>query len=138
MITIEKNEQYALISVNSTTIDETISKEIEKKISALYREGYGNFIFDFAKITTIDQEGISLIKKVDKLCQNENGLLVIATENEAIIELLDKSKMPDLVILPTKEEAIEAIYINELENDFREEEDQSDEFGEEEQGNDFE
>ena len=137
MITIEKNEQFALININSEIIDISLSKEIEKRISGLYREGYSNFIFNFKTVLDIEVEVIDLIKKVDKLCQNENGLLVITTDNETVIDKLDAYKIEDLVILPTKEEAIEAIYINELENDFKEEEDQSDEFGEE-LGNDFE
>jgi anti-anti-sigma factor len=138
MITIEKNEQFALINVNFENVDEAISKEIEKKIVVLFREGYSNFIFDFKALKSIESEGLNLIKKVEKLCTNENGLLVIITENEALIEIIDETKLDDLVILPTKEEAIEAVYINELENDFKEEEDQEqDEFGEE-PGNDFE
>lgn len=132
MIKVEKNEQFALINPNTNNLTDTVAKEIETKLVTLYREGYGNFIFEFNEILEIAPEGISLIRKVDKLCKNENGILVITTENEDITDLLDSSKIEDIVIMGTKEEAIEAIYLNELENDFREEEDEAaDEFGEE-------
>ena len=137
MITIEKNEQYALIDIDSNRIDETLAKDIEKKVAVLYREGYTNFIFDFKTITEISTEGVTLIKKVDKLCNNENGILAITTENEAIIEQIDSLKIESLVIMGTNEEAIEAIYLNELENDFREEEDESVEESGEENASDY-
>jgi hypothetical protein len=137
MITIEKNEQFALIDIDSKVLDETLAKEIEKKVAVLYREGYGNYIFDFKTITEISPEGISLIKKVDKLCNNENGILAIATDNEELIDQLDESKIETLVIMGTKEEAVEAIYLNELENDFREEEDDTMEESGEENASDY-
>ncbi|MES2795477.1 MAG: STAS domain-containing protein [Bacteroidota bacterium] len=131
MIVIEKNEQYALIDPVAESIDKAISDDIEKKVAGLYREGYSNFILDFKNVNDIAEPGISLIKKIEKISKNENGILVITTENEELVELLDTYKMEELVIMATKEEAIEAIYLNELENDFREEEDESaDEFGE--------
>lgn len=133
MIKIEKNEQFAILKPEVSIIDLASSQEIEKRISGLYREGYSNYIFEFNDVNELSDDAILLIKKVEKLCKNENGILVITTENEDIISELDFSKIDDLVIMGTKEEAIEAIYINELENDFREEEDNesSDEFGEE-------
>ncbi len=137
MVKIEKNEQYALIKLDTEIFDGSLVADLEKKISGLYREGYSNFIFDFENINVIDSVGISLLKKIDKICNNEHGLLVITTDNETLIEDLDLSKIENLVILPTLEEAVEAIYINELENDFREEEDDSNEFGEEEERIDY-
>ena len=137
MITIEKNEQFALIDINSKVLDETLAKEIEKKIAVLYREGYGNYVFDFKNIDNISLEGNLLIKKVDKLCTNEHGILVITTENDDIIDQLDGLKIETLVIMGTNDEAVEAIYLNELENDFREEEDDSVEESGEENASDY-
>lgn len=132
MIKIEKNEQFALINPGTSELNSAVAKEIDTKISGLYREGYSNYIFEFNDVSEIESEGISLVRKVDKLCKNENGILVITTQNEVVTDILDSAKIEDIVIMETKEEAIEAIYLNELENDFREEEDESsEEFGEE-------
>jgi anti-anti-sigma regulatory factor len=131
MLKIDKNEQYALIIVDTNILDKSISEELEKKVAGLFREGYCNFIFDFEKINELSSSGIALIKKVEKICTNENGILVITTNNPEIILELDEAKIEDLAIFTTNEEAAEAIYLNELENDFREEEEEeSDEFGE--------
>jgi anti-sigma B factor antagonist len=139
MISIEKNEQFALINPNAGNINGELVQEIEKKIAGLYREGYYNYVIDFNSSEQISNEAISLIKKIHKICQNENGIMVLIAEKEDIIDELDQTKIEDLVIFATKEEAIEAIYLHELENDFREEEDESaDEFGEESSVSDYE
>lgn len=130
MLKIDKNEQYALIIVDNDILDKSISEELEKKVAGLFREGYCNFIFDFEKINELSSPGIAIIKKIEKICTNENGILVITTNNPEIILELDEAKIEDLAIFTTNEEAAEAIYLNELENDFREEEEETDEFGE--------
>lgn len=131
MFKVVKNEQYAQINIESNSFDSPLIEDLEKKIAGLYREGYYNFIFDFQQIESIAPLGINLIKKVDKICKNENGILIITTENIEIVGELDSAKIEDLTVMNTIEEAAEAIYLNELENEFREEEDsESDEFGE--------
>lgn len=131
MFKVVKNEQYAQINIESNSFDSPLIEDLEKKIAGLYREGYYNFIFDFEQIESIAPLGINLIKKVDKICKNENGILIITTENIEIVGELDSAKIEDLTVMNTIEEAAEAIYLNELENEFREEEDsESDEFGE--------
>jgi anti-anti-sigma regulatory factor len=139
MIKIEKNEQFAVIIPEPEAIDASLAQEIEKRISGLYREGYSNYIFDFQTTKSLSSVGNTLIKKVDKLCKNENGILVVVTSNEDLVNSLDSLNIEDLAIMDTKEEAIEAIYLNDLENDFREEEDEAnDEYGEENEAADYE
>jgi hypothetical protein len=135
---IDKNEQYALLIPESNSFDSSVTAEFEKKVASLFREGYCNFIFDFKDIESISPEGISLVKKVEKICSNENGILVITTQKDDLIVALDGAKIADLAIMNTNEEAAEAIYLNELENDFREEEEENGEEYIDNNTNDFE
>jgi hypothetical protein len=64
-----------------------------------------------------------VLRKINRHCLAEDGLLVVATKNEAFIDLLDAARLTDLTILPTVEEAVDAVLLNELENDFRNEDD---------------
>ncbi len=132
MFKVIKNEQYAQLDIESKSFDSPLVEDLEKKIAGLYREGYYNFIFDFNQIEELTTVGVNLIRKVDKICKNENGILIITTENSDIVDELDSAKIEDLTLMNTNEEAAEAIYLNELENEFREEEEEpeSDEFGE--------
>ncbi len=127
---IEKTEQYALISLDETTFGVEITAPFEKLVVQLYREGYTNMVTDFTKITEIDEDGLSLIRKANKVCRTEQGLFVICTKDDDLIDAIDEAKIPELVILPTVDEAIDAVFMNDLENDFREESDDEFDLGE--------
>lgn len=128
---IDKTEQYALISLDETTFGAEIAPPFEKLVVQLYREGYTNMVVDFTKITDIDNDGLSLIRKVTRVCRSEQGLFVICTKDDDIIDEIDSAKIPELVILPTVDEGIDAVFMNDLENDFREEKDDEFDLGEE-------
>jgi anti-anti-sigma regulatory factor len=127
---IDKTEQYALISLDETTFGAEIAPPFEKLVVQLYREGYTNMVADFTKITDIDNDGLSLIRKVTRVCRSEQGLFVICTKDDDIIDEIDSAKIPELVILPTVDEGIDAVFMNDLENDFREEKDDEFDLGE--------
>ncbi|GAB3508444.1 hypothetical protein GCM10027341_44250 [Spirosoma knui] len=124
--TIEKNEQYALIRLAESAFEGDVSTDFETLSRVLFREGYSNIIVDMAPVQSVDSAGIMVIRKVNRQCTNEEGLLVLVTKDDTLIETLDKAGMSDLTILPTVEEAIDAVFMNELENDFRSEDDQYD------------
>ena len=121
--TIEKNEQYALIRLNETDFDGDVAPTFETLSRTLFREGYSNIIVDLEATQTIDDDAITVVRKVNRQCTNEVGLMIVVTKNEEIIDELDLSNIPDLTILPTVEEAVDAVFMNELENDFRNEDD---------------
>lgn len=126
----EKTEQYALLRLNEPTIGAENVEDFEKVIRGLFREGYSNIIVDLKTVQDVDAQGLGLIRKANKLCLNELGLFILVTKNEELTETLDSAKIPDLTIMPTVEEAVDAVFMNELENDFKEEEDDEvDEYG---------
>ncbi|RRB06450.1 STAS domain-containing protein [Larkinella rosea] len=126
---IEKNEQYALVTLNEPVFGGDVPATFETLSRNLFREGYSNIIVDFNPVQNVETEGVPTIRKINRQCSNESGLLILVTKSEDVIGFLDSSKIQDLTILPTVEEAIDAVFMNELENDFRSEDDDSYEFG---------
>jgi len=127
---VEKNEQFALIELKENSLTQENSPELEEIVRKLFREGYGNLILEFNLVDNLDGFGISLIRKANKICLNELGLLIIVTKNDDIINQLDGAKIEDLTVMPTVQEAIDAVYLNELENDFQSDEDDEYDHGE--------
>ena len=121
--TIEKNEQYALIRLAERALEGEVPQDFEALSRVLFREGYSNIIVDMDPVEAVDPAGVSTIRKINRQCTSEVGLLVLVTSNDDLIEFLDKASISDLTILPTVEEAIDAVFMNELENDFRSESD---------------
>ena len=121
--TIEKNEQYALIRLTESEFGGEVSTDFETLSRSLFREGYSNIIVDMAPVQAVDQTGLMTIRKINRQCTNEVGLLILVTKSDDLITFLDAATISDLTILPTVEEAIDAVFMNELENDFRSEQD---------------
>ncbi|MBP6386351.1 MAG: anti-anti-sigma factor [Pseudarcicella sp.] len=127
---IEKNEQYALIAFKNQSLNQENYLDFEKVIRILFREDYSNMIVDFSNIQDLDGFGVSIIRKANKICTNEAGLFIIVTKNEDITYQLDAAKIEDLTVMTSIQEAIDAVYLNELENSFQSEEDDEYDHGE--------
>lgn len=121
--TIEKNEQYALIRLSENAFVADVAADFETLSRSLFREGYSNIIVDMAGTQSVDSAGVTTIRKINRQCTNEVGLFVLVTKDDDLIEFLDSANISDLTILPTVEEAVDAVFMNELENDFRSEDD---------------
>ncbi len=121
--TIEKNEQYALIRLAESEFGGDVPADFETLSRTLFREGYSNIIVDMAPVQVVDSAGVTTIRKITRQCTNEVGLMVLVTKNDELVEFLDKANIGDLTIMPTVEEAVDAVFMNELENDFRSEDD---------------
>ncbi|WP_028525508.1 anti-sigma factor antagonist [Runella limosa] len=121
--TIQKHEQYALINIHESAFDDDMAAELETLARGLFREGFHNLILNFATATDIASAGISILKKINMLCSRELGLMVLVSDNDDFVDLLIDGKIRDVTILPSVEEGIDAVFMNDLENEFSAESD---------------
>lgn len=124
---LEQNESYALIDWNSNNLIQSNYEELENLIRILFKKEYTNIILNISKVEEIDGYGVSAIRKGTKICVNENGLLVVVNKKNEIVERLDAANIEGLTLLNTIQEGVDAIYLNDLENDFGADE-ESDEY----------
>lgn len=115
---LQKKEQYAFIDLEEAAFANDIPASFEETSRELFREGFNNLIVNMQVTKSIDPNGTAILKKINRLCINDLGLLVIVTRDDDFIDLLESLKIPDLNILPSKEEAIDAVFMNNLENEF--------------------
>ncbi|MFN8348660.1 MAG: anti-anti-sigma factor [Spirosomataceae bacterium] len=115
---IQKHEQYALIKVQETNFGGAVPADFETVSRDLFREGFHNLIIDLSITQSIDGAGISTLKKVNMLCSRELGLMVLVSDEDDFVDQLIEGKIRDVTILPTVEEGIDAVFMNDLENEF--------------------
>lgn len=120
---LEQNESYAVIDWMAEHLVVTNAEELENTIRLLFKKDYANIILNISKIDELDGYGVSAIRKGTKICTNEGGLFVIVTKNDATAERLDAAKIENLTLLNTVQEGVDAIYLNDLENEFQDEDD---------------
>lgn len=115
---LEKKEQYVYIELTETAFAEDVPASFEETARSLFREGYHSLIVNVQTVKSLDAAGIVILKKVNRLCANDLGLLVLVTRDDDFIDTLEDLRIPDLTVLPTKEEAIDAVFMHSLENEF--------------------
>ena len=125
---LEQNESYAIITWNDISLSQTNVEELELLIRNLFKKEFANMILNLNNVSEIDGFGVSCIRKGTKICTNELGLFAVVTKNEEIQDRLDLAKIENFTLLNTVKEAIDAIYLNDLENDFQDSEDDEQEF----------
>ena len=137
--TLEQNESYARIDWKAAELVQLNYEELELAIRFLFKKEYANIILNLTQLNELDGYGVSAIRKGTKICTNELGLFAIVTKNESIQDRLDQAKIENLTILNTVQEAVDAIYLNDLENDFEDGGEEDEEYGSEfsESGEDY-
>lgn len=137
--TLEQNESYARIDWKSAELVQLNYEELELAIRFLFKKEYANIILNLTQVNELDGYGVSAVRKGTKICTNELGLFAIVTKNESIQDRLDQAKIENLTILNTVQEAVDAIYLNDLENDFEDGGEEDEEYGSEfsESGEDY-
>lgn len=125
----EISEQYVLFTVSGKNFTEEEQKTSEKEVIQQFNKGVANYIFDLTKLDSIDETSVKLFTKINRVCQREHGILLITTTDGNIIDGIDSLFDMGVVCLPTVHEATEAVFMHDLENELKGEEDEEDMFG---------
>lgn len=115
---VDKREQYTDLGLAETRLDGHISSSLKSELVVLNAEGHKNLIFDLSKVEAIDSQGISALLIANRLCNDSGGLLVLIGVAQAVEhELKLADAIHSLTILNKHEEAVDAIFLHEIEVD---------------------
>ena len=118
--TIDKQEKYTLIQLNETKLDATVSPQLKSEFVTLNAEGNKNIIADLSQVKYIDSSGLSAILIANRLCQDANGTFILAGVTDHVMKLIKISQLDTVLeLLPSVEEAVDAVFMHEIENDLK-------------------
>ncbi|MDB5263983.1 MAG: anti-anti-sigma factor [Adhaeribacter sp.] len=116
--TIDKKENYTIITIDEKKLDTTIAPDLKSEFVKLNAEGISNLILDLSNVKYTDSSGLSAILIANRLCNSANGLLILAGLQDHVMKLITISKLESVLnILPTVEEAIDRVFLHEIERD---------------------
>jgi anti-sigma B factor antagonist len=115
-LTIEPKDKFLLISFSDESINQKSVSQLEEYAANADEENY--IVLDFSNIKTVDSEMLRAIEvQLQKLISTD-GLIVFASNDEKInTDIAATFNDPDLIILPTVDEAVDYIFMDEIEND---------------------
>ncbi|AKD05187.1 anti-anti-sigma factor [Pontibacter mucosus] len=122
--TIDKKENYTIITIDEKKLDTSIAPDLKSEFVKLNAEGINNLILDLNEVKYTDSSGLSSILIANRLCNSSNGLLILTGLQDHVMKLISISKLESVLnILPTVEEAIDRVFLHEIEQDLTNKED---------------
>jgi anti-sigma B factor antagonist len=119
---IDKQEKYTLLKLEEEKLDATISPELKSTFVSMNAEGTKSFVVDLNHVKYVDSSGLSAILIANRLCNDQEGTLVLTGVTEHVLKLIKISQLDKVLsIVPTVEEAIELVFMNDLEKDLQNE-----------------
>ena len=119
---IDKHEKYVLIKLNESKLNSLISPQLKSEFILTNTEGLRNIILDLSVVKYSDSSGLSSLLVGHRLCKNSEGTFIITGLNENITRLITISQLENvLTIVPTVEEAIDVIFMEEIEKELKKE-----------------
>ncbi len=125
----EVSEQYIVLTIGGKSFSENEQKDAEKEVIKHFNGGIPNYIFDLTTVTQLDDSATKLFTKVNRVCQRESGILILVSKTDEVLDATEFLLEDGVVCLPTLHEATEAVFMHDLENELKGEEDEEDMFG---------
>lgn len=119
--TIDKQEKYTLLSLHEEKLDSSIAPNLKSEMVTLHAEGARNFILDLGEVKYTDSSGLSALLVGNRILQEDGGIFVLTRLSEHTLKLIKISQLDSVLnILPSIEEAIDAVFMHEIEKDMKE------------------
>ncbi len=119
---IDKHEKYVLIKLNESKLNSLISPQLKSEFILTNTEGLRNIILDLSAVKYSDSSGLSSLLVGHRLCKNSEGSFIITGLNENVTRLITISQLENVLsIVPTVEEAIDVVFMEEIEKELKKE-----------------
>lgn len=115
---IDHKEKVAVITTAIEKLDAIHAPELKSEIVFLNKDGNKNLIIDLTATRYIDSSGLSAILVGNRLCNESNGSFVLCGLQENVSKLISISQLDKIFkITPTLNEAIDLVYMDEVERE---------------------
>lgn len=120
--TVDKHEKYVLIKLNESKLNSLISPQLKSEFILTNTEGQRNIILDLSLVKYSDSSGLGSLLVGHRICKNAEGTFIITGINDNIMRLITISQLETvLTIVPSVEEAIDLVFMEEIEKELKRE-----------------
>ena len=116
---VDKQDKYAIFSLHDENLNSLIAPQLRAQFLFLKEEGVPNLICDMADIKFADSSGLSAILSGYKYFRDGGGSFVLTNLNNNYVKRLIEIVKLDgvLTIIPTIEESIEYLMMEDIERE---------------------
>lgn len=114
--TLDKKDQYAVLSLDEENLNSIIAPDLKSEFVFLRNEGVRNLIFDLTNVKYVDSSGLSAILTANRLWKDYGSYVITGINHPSVDKLIKISRLDTiLALIPTVQEAIDYIYMEEAE-----------------------
>lgn len=120
--TIKSEERYSVLKVENENFNAQIAPEMKSELIVLSNKGVKNLIIDLSDVKYVDSSGLSAILTADRLWKKLGTFVLAGAEQPAVKKLMEISRLDSvLTIVPTVSEAVDYIYMEDIERELKDE-----------------
>jgi anti-sigma B factor antagonist len=119
---VNKEEKYAVFQLQEDNLNSIIAPKLKSEFVILSNEGVKNLIFDLSEVRYVDSSGLSAILTANRLWKALGSFVLTGIVHPSVKKLIEISRLDTvLTIIPTVEESIEYVFMEEIEREIESE-----------------
>lgn len=113
---VEKGDNHAVLIPHEEKLDSLKAPVLKTEFLTLLQTGPQNMVLDLSEVKYVDSSGLSAILVANRAANEADGTLVLVGVAEHVMKLIRIAKLDQVLnILPTRQEGVEFIFLNEIE-----------------------
>lgn len=115
---VDKKERYTVFQIQEENVNSLVAPNLKSEFVILSNEGVNNLILDLSRVEYVDSSGLSAILTADRLWKQLGSFILTGIEHPNVKKLIEISRLDTvLTIIPTVEESIEYVFMEEIEKE---------------------
>lgn len=115
---VDKQEKFTVFKLEEENLNAVIAPDLKSEFVILKNEEIDNLIFDLSEVKFVDSSGLSAILTANRLWKDEGSFILAGNLSKSVKNLIEISRLDTiLTIIPTVEEAIDYVFMEEIEKE---------------------
>lgn len=115
---IENKDKVVIVKTKVEKLDAIHAPELKSEMVMMNKNGTKNMILDMSETRYCDSSGLSAVLVANRLCRENKGTFVLCGLQDSVEKLINISQLNSVLkITPTVNEAIDLVYMDEVERD---------------------
>jgi len=124
---VDKRERFSVFTLDELSLNSVIAPDVKAEFVIFRNEGVRNLILDLSDVKFVDSSGLSAILTANRLWKEYGSFLITGVDHPAVKKLIEISRLDSvLTIIPTLQESVDLIMMEELERELSAESDSDD------------
>ena len=122
--TLDKTDRYTIFRLHEENLNSILAPDLKSEFVFFSNEGVRNLILDLSDVKYVDSSGLSAILTANRLWKDYGSFVLTGANHPAVKKLIEISRLESiLTIIPTTEEAIDYVFMEDIEKELTAESD---------------